>query len=144
MLNKTVFILRVIKVKKVCKYFCNIKKRCIFALNLKTKTMENSIELLETNNFTLNYDSTAQRNLEHEFDFLVNGKKISITADVYVEYIEQEWYADEFGSATELELESLSVDIISSYDFENDEYDVLSKSEINQIEEYLNVELKKY
>ena len=74
----------------------------------------------------------------------VNGKKISITADVYVEYIEQEWYADEYGSATELELESLSVDIISSYDFENDEYDVLSKSEINQIEEYLNVELKKY
>ena len=106
--------------------------------------MENSIELLETNNFTLNYDSTAQRNLEHEFDFLVNGKKISVNADVYVEYIEQEWYADEFGSATELELESLSVDIISSYDFETDEYDVLSKSEINQIEEYLNVELKKY
>ena len=46
--------------------------------------MENSIELLETNNFTLNYDSEAQRNLEHEFDFLVNGKKISINADVYV------------------------------------------------------------
>ena len=59
--------------------------------------MENSIELLETNNFTLNYDSTAQRNLEQEFDFLVNGKKISITADIYAEYIEQEWYADEFG-----------------------------------------------
>ena len=106
--------------------------------------MENSIELLETNNFTLNYDSTAQRNLEQEFYFLVNGKKISVTADVYAEYIEQEWYADEFGTATELELESLSVDIISSYDFETDEYDVLSKSEINQIEEYLNFELKKY
>jgi hypothetical protein len=106
--------------------------------------MENSIELLETNNFTLNYDSTAQRNLEHEFDFLVNGKKISITCDVYAEYIEQEWYADEFGSASELELESLSVDIISSYDSETDEYNVLSWAEMNQIEEYLNVELKKY
>jgi len=106
--------------------------------------MENSIELLETNNFTLNYDSEAQRNLEHEFDFLVNGKKISINADVYVEYIEQEWYVDEFGSATELELESLSVDIISSYDFETDEYNVLSWGEIDQIEEYLKVELKKY
>jgi len=106
--------------------------------------MENSIELLEINNWALSYDGEAERTLEQEFDILLNGKKISITADVYAEYIEQEWYVDQFGTASELELESLSVDIISSYDFETDEYDVLSWSEINQIEEYLNVELKKY
>ena len=110
---------------------------------LKQQTMENSIELLEINNFALSYDCEAERTLEHEFDILVNGKKITIVADVYVEYILEDWYADEFGSQQETNLESLSADIITSYD-EDDNEDVLTKQEIIDIEEFLNKELKLY
>lgn len=106
--------------------------------------MENSIELLETNNFALSYDCEAERTLEQEFDILLNGKKITIIADVYVEYIEENWYEDEYGyTQSDVNLESLSTDIVTSYD-EDDNEDVLTKQEIIDIEEFLNKELKLY
>jgi len=107
--------------------------------------MENSIELLETNNFTLSYDCEAERTLEHEFDILLNGRKLTIVADVYVEYIEENWYEDEYGyTQSDVNLESLSVDIITSIDVQEELEDVLTKQETIEIEEFLTKELKLY
>jgi hypothetical protein len=120
----------------------NDKQYNKFLKNLEA--MENSIELLETNNFTLSYDCEAERTLEHEFDILLNGKKLTVVADVYVEYIEENWYEDEYGyTQSDVNLESLSVDIITSYD-EDDNEDVLTKQETIEIEEFLTKELKLY
>jgi len=107
--------------------------------------MENSIELLETNNFALSYDCEAERTLEHEFDILLNGRKLTVVADVYVEYTENEWYEDEYGyTQTACELNNLSVDITTSIDSEEELEDVLTKQETIEIEEFLTKELKKY
>ena len=120
----------------------NDKQYNKFLKNLEA--MENSIELLETNNFTLSYDCEAERTLEHEFDILLNGRKLTVVADVYVEYIEENWYEDEYGyTQSDVNLESLSVDIITSYD-EDDNEDVLTKQETIEIEEFLTKELKLY
>ena len=120
----------------------NDKQYNKFLKNLEA--MENSIELLETNNFTLSYDCEAERTLEHEFDILLNGKKLTVVADVYVEYIEENWYEDEYGyTQSDVNLESLSVDIITSYD-EDDNEDVLTKQETIEIEDFLTKELKLY
>jgi hypothetical protein len=107
--------------------------------------MENSIELLETNNFALSYDCEAERTLEHEFDILLNGRKLTIVADIYVEYTENEWYEDEYGyTQTACELNDLSVDIITSIDVKEELEDVLTKQETIEIEEFLTKELKLY
>jgi hypothetical protein len=107
--------------------------------------MENSIELLETNNFALSYDCEAERTLEHEFDILLNGVKLIIVADIYVEYTENEWYEDEYGyTQTACELNDLSVDIITSIDVKEELEDVLTKQETIEIEEFLTKELKLY
>ena len=120
----------------------NDKQYNKFLKNLQA--MENSIELLETNNFALSYNCEAERTLEHEFDILLNGKKLTVVADVYVEYIEENWYEDEYGyTQSDVNLESLSVDIITSYD-EDDNEDVLTKQETIEIEEFLTKELKLY
>jgi hypothetical protein len=106
--------------------------------------MENSIELLETNNFALSYDCEAERTLEHEFEISLNGIRLIIVADIYVEYTENEWYSDEYGyTQTACELNNLSVDVITSYDeYYNEE--VLKKQETIEIEEFLTKELKLY
>jgi len=107
--------------------------------------MENSIELLEINNFALSYDCEAERTLEHEFDILLNGKKLTVVADIYVEYIEEDWYEDEFGyTQSDVNLESLSVDIITSIDVKEELEDVLTKQETIEIEDFLTKELKLY
>ena len=121
----------------------NDKQYNKFLKNLQA--MENSIELLETNNFTLSYDCEAERTLEHEFDILLNGRKLTIVADIYVEYTENEWYEDEYGyTQTACELNDLSVDVITSIDVQEELEDVLTKQETIEIEEFLTKELKLY
>lgn len=104
--------------------------------------MENNIEIIETNGYTVEHETETFRRLEHEIIISFNGRELTLIADIYAEIDKQEWYSDERGSAYEYNINDFDVDVLEVY--EDGAEIKMCKTEIYEIETLLETELKRY
>ena len=85
-------------------------------------------------NLELIGEEKRENYLEQEVFFQYKGQNYTAVVDVFAEYENVMWYADEFGSEYELQLESVEADVLEIYDNEDNLVDYFTKEEIKQLE----------
>jgi hypothetical protein len=99
--------------------------------------MKNEIEIIEVNGFELLFEEENQTTSDQEIEINLNNETYIVCVDIDVEYNGVEPIEGKF----EFEVECINVSYSTAYNTENEEV-ILTKEEINDIETYLEFNLK--